>query len=122
LAIEQGLRTRRLELEIASLRRDRARRDPALPAPNGHGTASGLGTVLKELGKLLAAHFDIERVVEFFLDAIVELVRPVRVALLLVDDEHRYRPRGLRGLDSDLAERLRLQSGQALADWFRHHL
>jgi len=122
LAIEQGLRMRRLELEIASLRRDRARRDPAVPAANGHGSASGLGTVLKELGKLLAAHFDIERVVEFFLDAIVELVRPVRVALLLVDDEHRYRPRGLRGLDPDLAERLRLESGEGLADWFRQHV
>jgi len=122
LAIEQGLRTRRLELEIASLRRGRPRREPVPPAVNGHGSSSGLGTVLKELGKLLAAHFDIERVVEFFLDAIVELVRPVRVALLLVDDEHRYRLRGLRGLDPDLAERLRLESGEGLADWFRQHV
>ena len=124
LAIDQGLRMRRLELEIASLRRDRSRREPASPpaAPNGHGSSTSLGTVLKELGKLLSAHFDIERVVEFFLDAITELVRPGRVALLLVDDEHRYRPRGFRGLDPDLAERLRLESGEGLADWFRQHV
>ena len=122
LAIEQGLRVRRLELEVAALRRDRTRREPAAPAANGHGSPATLGTVLKELGKLLAAHFDIERVVEFFLDAIAELVRPVRVALLLVDNEHRYRPRGLRGLDPDLAERLRLESGEGLADWFRQHV
>jgi nitrogen-specific signal transduction histidine kinase len=124
LAIEQGFRTRRLELELTSLRRDRARRDPVAPpaAVNGYGTPTAMGTVLKELGKLLAAHFDIERVVEFFLDAITELVRPGRVALLLVDGEHRYRPRGFRGLDPDLAERLRLESGEGLADWFRQHV
>ncbi len=124
LAIDQGLRMRRLELEVASLRRDRTRREPASApvATNGHGSSTALGTVLKELGKLLSAHFDIERVVEFFLDAITELVRPGRVALLLVDDEHRYRPRGFRGLDPDLAERLRLESGEGLADWFRQHV
>ena len=122
LAIEQGLRTRRLELEVASLRRDRARRELAVPAVNGHGDSTTLGPVLKELGKLLAAHFDIERVSEFFLDAIAELVRPVRVALLLVDNDHRYRPRGLRGLDPNLVERLHLASGEGLADWFRQHV
>ncbi|HEY7139985.1 MAG TPA: GAF domain-containing protein [Methylomirabilota bacterium] len=123
LAIEQGVRMRRLELEVASLRRERTRRETAAPpAANGHGSTAALGTVLKELGKLLAAHFDIERVVEFFLDAITELVRPGRAALLLVDDEHRYRARGFRGLDPDLAERLRLESGEGLVDWFRQHV
>ena len=33
LAIDQGLRMRRLELEVASLRRDRMRREPASPRP-----------------------------------------------------------------------------------------
>lgn len=123
LAIEQALRVRRLELELASLRRERARREPvAAPPANGSGNAGALGTVLKELGNLLAAHFDIERVVEFFLDAITELVRPGRVGLLLVDDEHRYRLRGLRGLDPTLADRLRLESGEGLAAWFRQHV
>jgi PAS domain S-box-containing protein len=123
LAIEQGLRVQRLEQEIASLRRDRTRRESVAPAPaNGHGSSTALGTVLKELGKLLAAHFDIERVVEFFLDAIAELVRPGRVALLLVDDERRYRPRGVRGLDPALTDRVRLESGEGLAAWFRQHV
>jgi signal transduction histidine kinase len=124
LAIDQGLRMRRLELEIASLRRDRTRREPASPpaGTNGHGSSTSLGTVLKELGKLLSAHFDIERVVEFFLDAITELVRPGRVALLLVDDERRYRPRGFRGLDPELAARLRLESDEGLAGWFRQNV
>jgi nitrogen-specific signal transduction histidine kinase len=123
LAIDQGLRMRRLELEVAALRRERTRREPPpLPAPTAApGGSAAMGTVLKELGKLLAAHFDIERVVEFFLDAVGELARPVRAALLLADGEHGYRPRGVRGLDSGLAERLRLESGEGLAGWFRQH-
>jgi PAS domain S-box-containing protein len=124
LAIEQALRVRRLELEIASLRQERGRRDAAAPAAptNGHGGAGAMGTVLKELGKLLSAHFDIDRVVEFFLDAIAELVRPGRAALLLVDADHRYRLRGLRGLAPALAEHVRLDSGEGLPVWFRQHV
>lgn len=123
LAIEQALRVRRLELEIASLRQDRIRRDAAAPPVPANGHAAGaMGTVLKELGKLLAAHFDIDRVVEFFLDAIAELVRPGRVGLLLVDVDHRYRLRGLRGLAPALAEHVRLDSGEGLPVWFRQHV
>jgi PAS domain S-box-containing protein len=124
LAIEQALRVRRLELEIASLRQERARREPAPPSVpvNGHGSAAAMGTVLKELGKLLAAHFDIDRLVEFFLDAIAELVRPGRAALLLADADHRYRLRGLRGLAPALAEHVRLDSGEGLPVWFRQHV
>jgi hypothetical protein len=36
LAIEQGLRARRLELEVASLRRDRLRREPIAPPAIGN--------------------------------------------------------------------------------------
>ena len=124
LAIEQGLRVRRLEMEVASLRRERARQEPP-PAPGANDHAEspgGLGTVLKEMGKLLAAHFDLQRVVDFFLDAITELVRPGRVALLLLDEAHHYRIRGDRGLDPGLVARLRLGSGEGLPAWFRQYV
>jgi PAS domain S-box-containing protein len=123
LAIGQGLRVQRLEQEVASLRRDRTRREPVTPpaSPGAPGGPAALGTVLKDLGKLLSAHFDIERVVEFFLDAVAELVRPGRVALLLVDGEDRFRPRGFRGLDPGLAERVRLESDEGLPAWFGQH-
>lgn len=122
-AIEQGIRVQRLEREIASLRRERTRHEGSpVPAPPAGGPGAGfLGTVLKEMGKLLSAHFDLDRVVDFFLDAIAELVRPGRVALLFLDDERRYRIRGQRGLDPALTEHLRLGPGEGLPAWLRLH-
>jgi PAS domain S-box-containing protein len=120
--VGQALRFQRLGQEVGSLRRERARREasPAPAAPNG-GQVGSLGTVLKEMGNLLAAHFDLERVVDFFLDAITELVRPGRAALLLPDEERRYRVRVQRGLDPALTDHVRLTAGDGLPAWFRQH-
>lgn len=123
MSIEQALRFQRLALEVGSLRRERTRQEPAPLAepPGGRQGPGSLGSVLKEMGKLLAAHFDLERVVDFFLDAITELVRPGRAALLLDDDEGRYRIRGQRGLDPALTQHLRLDPAEGLPAWFRRH-
>lgn len=120
-AVDQGLRVQRLEREVSSLRRERARPATAPPPAAGPGEpgAGLLGTVLKEMGKLLSAHFDLDRVVDFFLDAIGELVRPVRTALLLADEEGGYGIRGQRGLDPSLAEHVRLTPDDGLPAWFR---
>ncbi len=121
-AIEQAVRYQKLAQEVRSLRRERVRHEPGPPAPPANGASGGsLGTVLKEMGNLLAAHFDLDRIVDFFLDAITELVRPGRAALLLEDDEARYRVRGRRGLDPALAERFRLDPAEGLPAWFRRH-
>src|SRR5262249_39396948 len=120
-AIAHALRGPRREQEVATLRRERARPEPR-PAPAPEGPGGSLGTVLKEMGKLLAAHFDLDRVVDFFLDAITELVRPGRAALLLADDqEPRYRVRGQRGLDPALTRELWLRRDDGLPAWFRRH-
>jgi PAS domain S-box-containing protein len=123
MAIEQAIRVRRLELEVDHLRRERVRVQAGgttVPAPGGAATApASLWTVLREMGKLVAAHFDLERVIDFFLDAITELVRPARTALLLVDEDRRYRVRGQRGLDPHFVATLRLEPDEGLAAWFR---
>ena len=121
-SVEQALRFQRLGEEVATLRRERAHQDAGMaPTRETAGPGASLGTVLKEMGKLLAAHFDLERVVDFFLDAITELVRPGRAALLLADEERRYRVRGQRGLDPALARELRLGGEDGLPAWFRRH-
>ncbi len=121
-AIGQAVRFQKLGQEVGSLRRERTRQEASLAvAPANRGQVGSLGTVLKEMGKLLAAHFDLERVVDFFLDAITELVRPGRAALLLADDDRRYRVRGQRGLDPTLVDHVRLTTTDGLPAWFRQH-
>lgn len=120
-SVEQAIRFQRLQQEAASLRRERGRPEAGAHAAPGGASGSAQGTVLKEIGKLLATHFDLVRVVDFFLDAIAELVRPGRAALLLRDDTGRYRVRGHRGLDPSLVEHLRLDSAEGLPAWFRQH-
>ena len=123
--VEHALRFQRLGQDMATLRRERQRPEVGPPPerePVTASPASSLGTVLKEMGKLLAAHFDLERIVDFFLDAITELVRPGRAALLLADDdEPRYRIRGQRGLDPALSRELWLRGEDGLPAWFRRH-
>jgi PAS domain S-box-containing protein len=121
--IEQTVRVHRLELEVDHLRRDRVRAEAAashsVTAPGSVTTPAAVWTVLREMGKLLAAHFDLERVIGFFLDAIVELVRPARTALLLLDEDRRYHVRGQRGLDPQFVALLHLEGDDGLPAWFR---
>ena len=121
--IEQAVRVHRLELEVDHLRRDRVRAEAAashsVTAPGSVTTPAAVWTVLREMGKLLAAHFDLDRVIGFFLDAIVELVRPARTALLLLDENRRYQVRGQRGLDPQFVALLHLEADDGLPAWFR---
>jgi PAS domain S-box-containing protein len=119
-AVEQALRFQRLAREVVSLRRERERLAvaPAPPLAPGSGLQA---TVLKEMGKLLATHFDLARVVDYLLDAITELCRPARAAVLLADEAGLYRVRGCRGLDDTLVERLRLTASEGLPAWLKHH-
>jgi nitrogen-specific signal transduction histidine kinase len=119
-AVEQALRFQRLAREVASLRRERERLAVA-PAPLPAAGGGLQATVLKEMGKLLATHFDLARVVDYLLDAITELCRPARVAVLLADEGGLYRLRGCRGLDDTLVERLRLTAKEGLPAWLRQH-
>jgi PAS domain S-box-containing protein len=119
-AVEQALRFQRLSREVASLRRERERLS-ATPVPPPTGSGGLQATVLKEMGKLLAAHFDLDRVVDFFIDAITELVRPARAAVLLADGAGVYHVRGSRGLDAALAAHLRLSPADGLPAWLRRH-
>jgi PAS domain S-box-containing protein len=119
LGIDQALRVQRLGQEVASLRRERRRVEPAPAAPEAASSGAAFGSVLKELGKLVATHFDLDRVVDLFLDAITELVRPGRAALLLADEEGRFGVRGHRGLDAAVVRQLRLDEADGLPAWFR---
>jgi nitrogen-specific signal transduction histidine kinase len=112
----------RLLQEVTALR--------ALPRPAGHGqvveetefpdegSSRELNQVAKEFAKALAAGFDLPRVIDLFLDAVSELARPSRSAILLAEDEHRqYRVRASRGLARHVVESVSLSADSGLPLW-----
>lgn len=77
-----------------------------------------LAPVLKEFTRVFAAGFDLRRVLEMFLDALGQLLRPARSALLLLDDSgHRFRVAAHRGLVPQVAASARLSLTEGLAHW-----
>ena len=112
----------RLLQEVVALR--------AVPRPAGHGplveepefpdegSSRELNQVAKEIAKALAAGFDLPRVIDLFLDAVSELARPSRSAILLAEDELRqYRVRASRGLARHVVESVSLPADSGLPLW-----
>jgi PAS domain S-box-containing protein len=117
VVLRQVADRRRLLSEIAALRtqlasvvRDRRAADEAREAP-------AIGGILKEFTRVLAAGFNLARVLDLFLDAIGQLLRPARSALLLPDESGTYRVRTHRGLAPQVTASVRLRVGEGLADW-----
>lgn len=109
----------RLEREVASLRASAAP-GPLVPlaGPDEPWEGAALARVLKEFARAFAAGFDLRRALDMFLDAIGELVRPTRTALLLPDaDAREYRIVAHRGLAPQIVESVRLPGAAGLARW-----
>lgn len=106
-----------LQREVATLRAPSA---PALAAHEADLTreANGLARILKEFSRVFAAGFDLPRVLEMVLDAIGELLRPTRSALLLLEDDgETYRVRAHRGLLPQVVTAARLSATHGLGRW-----
>ncbi len=109
----------RLVRELASLRASPAP-GPLVPlaGPDEPWEGAALARVLKEFARAFAAGFDLRRALDMFLDAIGELVRPTRTALLLPDaDAREYRVVAHRGLAPQIVESVRLPAAAGLARW-----
>jgi len=109
----------RLTREITALRASLAPEAPGVMAgADEPWEGAAFARVLKEFTRAFAAGFDLPRALEMFLDAIGELVRPTRMALLLPDaDAQEYRVATHRGLARPIVESVRLHAGQGLARW-----
>ena len=119
VGVERAGDKRRLIREVDRLR-TRLTEEPATPDPAWDGDA--LSRTLKELTRAFAAGFDRPRVLDTFLDAIGELVRPSRSALLLEDrDTDAFTVAAHRGLPLPLAGAVRLPGAGDLARWLRFH-
>lgn len=118
--LRQAEDKQRLLAEVSALRSIRvAANGPH--AEEGQGpevSPQALAQVVKEFAKALAAGFDLPRVLDLFLDAVAEMVRPSRCALLLVDAGGRaYHVRAHRGLAPHVVEAASLSADSGLPLW-----
>jgi two-component system, NtrC family, sensor histidine kinase AtoS len=92
---------------------------PALSGGSDVATDNAaLARVLKAFSRVFAAGFDLGRVLDTFLDAIGDVVRPTRVAILLPDDEGRhYRVVSHRGLAPQIVHSVKLAAVEGLPRW-----
>jgi hypothetical protein len=115
--IRQALERHRMLREITTLRAHAAAfqsRDAAATEPPPPASAK----LLKEFTRVLVAGFDLSRTLELFIEAVIEFLRPARLALLLPDSEGRaYRVRAHRGLAPQIAESVRLPAEHGLCRW-----
>jgi nitrogen-specific signal transduction histidine kinase len=120
MAVARALEKQRLIREVTTLR---ARAAPPADAMRMDSAWDGmtLARTMKELARAFAAGFDLPRMLEMFLDAVGELVRPARAALLLPDDaEASFHIVAQRGLPTPIVASMHLPAGGGLAQWLRH--
>ena len=118
--LHQALEKQRLLREINALRAPRSTvtPEPATTAGDSSWDGPALARVLKAFSRVLAAGFDLRRVLETFLEAIGDVVHATRMAVLLPDAEGReFRIVAHRGLAPQIVQSVRLGATDGLARW-----
>jgi PAS domain S-box-containing protein len=118
--LHQALEKQRLLREINALRAPSSPSSPEPAAAAGESSWDGpaLARVLKAFSRVLAAGFDLRRVLETFLEAIGDVVHATRMAVLLPDAEGReFRIVAHRGLAPQIVQSVRLGATEGLARW-----
>jgi PAS domain S-box-containing protein len=119
--LRHALEKQRLVREIKMLRTPSS--TPHTPARGGATEETSwdnaaLARVLKAFSRVFAAGFDLRRVLDTFLEAIGDVVRPTRVAVLLPDaDGREFRIAAHRGLAPQIVQSVRLPAAEGLPRW-----
>jgi PAS domain S-box-containing protein len=117
--LRHALDKQRLMREIKMLR------FPSTPLPAARAAAdetswdnAALARVLKAFSRVFAAGFDLRRVLDTFLEAIGDVIRPTRVAVLMPDTDGReFRIAAHRGLAPQIVQSVRLPAAEGLPRW-----
>jgi PAS domain S-box-containing protein len=116
--LQHAVDRQRMALELRTLRAQPAATPAAAPAGESSWDGSALARVLKAFSRVFAAGFDLRRVLETFLEAIGDVVRPTRIAVLLPDAEGReFRIAAHRGLAPQIVQSVRLTATEGLPRW-----
>jgi len=116
--LHHALDRQRLLRELASKSMITQPARTVAPLEEAAWDGAALARVLRGFTGVLAAGFDIPRALDAFLDAIEEIVRPTRVAVLLADSVGRdFRIAANRGLPPQLVQGIRLSGDDGLMRW-----
>ncbi|OPX32078.1 MAG: hypothetical protein B1H40_03005 [Candidatus Latescibacteria bacterium 4484_181] len=74
--------------------------------------------LIKGVAKALSASFDLDRLLDLFLDTVVEMLHSSKVSILTLDAQYKeYRIRTYRGVSPVLVSRVRLKADEGLPLW-----
>lgn len=114
----QVVERHRLLTEIAALRTRLAAAPAGAPPPPAGLDAAVLGARLRQFARAFAAGFELPRVLETFLDAVGEMMRPTRSALLLAGEvEGTLQVAAHRRLAPQIVASARLRTDDGLGRW-----
>lgn len=112
--LRQALQRRQLAHELAVLRAPAGGPEPDRAPRWDEAT---FARVLKGFTRLFAAGFDLPRVLDMFIDAVSELVRPARIAILMADETGDFAVVADRGLAPQVVQAVRLSPAEGLVRW-----
>jgi len=116
VTLRHALDKRSLVRELDQLRRASSPR--VAPDREVAGEGRDPSKLLREFTRIFTAGLDLPKALETFADAVMELLRPARLALLLPDvDGRAYRVRVHRGLPPQLTASVRLPADRGLCHW-----
>ncbi len=72
---------------------------------------------LRELSKALTASFDLERLLNLFVDSVIEVMRISKVSILLLEQGGTYRVKASRGMKPELVAELEFKAEDELPLW-----
>lgn len=116
--LQHAVDRQRMARELRTLRAQPVATPAAATAGDSSWDGPALARVLKAFSRVFAAGFDLRRVLETFLEAIGDVVRPTRLAVLLPDPEGReFRIAAHRGLAPQIVQSVRLTATEGLPRW-----
>ncbi|MBM3240619.1 GAF domain-containing protein [Candidatus Poribacteria bacterium] len=117
--VQKAFETHNLGQEVILLREQLALlKGNAIPSRQPEPASLPLERILSQFARALSASFDLDKLLNMFLDTVSELVRPSRISLFLYDENsHFYQMRAYRGFSAQFAKDFKLRLDEGLPKW-----
>jgi nitrogen-specific signal transduction histidine kinase/DNA-binding response OmpR family regulator len=117
--VQKALEAHDLAQEVTLLRKQLALlKGNAIPSRQPEPAPLPLERILSQFARALSTSFDLDKMLNTFLDTVSELVRPSRISLFLYDENsHFYQMKAYRGFSVQFAKDFKLRPDEGLPKW-----